>query len=189
LSAVANAPQPAPQPPAEDPRLRRVAAATLLDSSVRQGEPYAAALAAAKSFAGDAATLKPLDAFAATGVPSSRTLLRELEALLPKLAPKAEAGAAPTGLLDRLRQSASKLVRIQRTDVTAGGNSAVIARATVAAERSDLDAAKRALSELPAADRAPVQSWIEKVDARDAALAASRQFVSDTMTALSAPAR
>lgn len=188
LSAVANAPAPAPQPPAEDPALRRVAAATLLDSLVRQGEPYAAALTAAKSFAGNADQLRPLDAFASTGVPSAGALLRELEPLLPKLAPKPEA-AAPTGLLDRLQQSAAKLVRIQRTDIAASGRGAVIARAKTAVEHSDLDAAKRALMDLPAADRAPVQSWIEKVDARDAALAASRQFTSDTMTALSAPAR
>ncbi|WP_424628865.1 hypothetical protein [Bradyrhizobium sp. SYSU BS000235] len=187
LSAVANAP--APQPPTEDPALRRVAAATLLDSLVRQGEPYAAALTAAKSLASNANTLKPLEAFAATGVPSSRVLLRELEPLLPKLAPKPETAAAPTGMFDRLRQSAAKLVRIERTDVAAGGNGAVIARVAAAAGHSDLDAAKRALMEIPAADRTPVQSWIEKVDARDAALAASRQFASDTMTALSAPAR
>ena len=189
LTAVANAPQPAPQPPVEDPKLRRVAAATLLDSAVRQGEPYAAALAAAKSSSNDGNALRPLDAFAATGVPSSHALLVELRTLLPKLAAKPETVAPPTGLLDRLQQSAAKLVRIQRTDAAASGNSALVARAAVAAERSDLDAAKRALSELPAADRAPVQLWIEKVAARDAALAASRQFTSDTMTALSAPAR
>lgn len=189
LSAAANAPAPATQPPTEDPTLRRVVAATLLDSLVRQGEPYAAALTAAKSFARNADTLRPLDAFAATGVPSSRALLRELDSLLPKLASKAETATTPTGLVDRLRQGASKLVRVERTDVAASGNGAVIARATAAVEHSDPDAAKRALMELPAADRAPVQSWIQKVDARDAALAASRQFASDTMTALSAPAR
>jgi hypothetical protein len=166
-----------------------VAAATLLDSLVRQGEPYAAALTAAKSLASDAKKLKPLDAFAATGVPSSRALLRELEPLLPKLASKPETATASAGLLDRLRQSAAKLVRIQRTDIAGSGNDAAIARVAAAVEHSDLDAAKRALSELPALDRAPVQSWIEKVDARAAALAASRQFASDTMTALTAPAR
>lgn len=189
LSAVANTPPPAAQAPADDPTLRRVAAATLLDSLVRQSEPYSAALNAAKSVSSDADKLKPLDAFAATGVPSSRSLLRELEPLLPKLAPKPETDAAPTGLFDRLQQSAAKLVRIQRTDIPASGNGAVIARVKTAAEHSDLDAAKRALMELPAADRAPVQSWIEEVNARDAALAASQQFASDTMTALSVPAR
>ena len=135
------------------------------------------------------AECEALDAFAATGVPSSRALLRELEPLLPKLASKPEVGSAPAGMFDRLRQSAAKLVRIERTDVAASGNGAVVARGAAAAEHSDLDAAKRALMELPATDRAPVQSWIEKVNARDAALAASRQFASDTMTALSAPAR
>lgn len=188
LTAGAAAPQPAPQP-VEDPRLRQVAAATLLDTSVHQGEPYAAALTAAKAFAADAKTLAPLDAFAATGIPSARALGRELLALLPKLAPKPEAAAAPSGMWERLQQGASKLVRIQRTDARAGADGVVIARAAAAAQHDDVVEAKRELNSLAVADRAPVQAWIEKVNARDAALAASRQFVADTMTALSKSAR
>src|SRR3954447_6942216 len=46
--------------PADDPQLRRVVAASLLDVSVRAGEPYGAALAAAKPFAGNADALKAL---------------------------------------------------------------------------------------------------------------------------------
>jgi hypothetical protein len=42
---------------------------------------------------------------------------------------------------------------------------------------------------LPAADRAAAQSWIDKADARDAALAASRQFEADAMAALAKPAQ
>lgn len=189
LTAGVAAPQPAPQPPAEDPRLRQVAAATLLDASVHQGEPYAAALAAAKPFAADAKVLAPLDVFAATGIPTANALCRELLVLLPKLAPKPEAAVAPSGMLDRLQQGASKLVRVQRTDAPTSGDGAVIARAAAAAQRDDVNEAMRKLSSLAAADRAPVQAWIEKVKARDAALAASRRFVANTMTALSKPAR
>lgn len=187
LSAAAAAP--APQPPAEDPNVRKMAAATQLDAAVRQSEPYASALAAARSVAGNAEILKPLDAFAATGVPAASALCRELLTLLPKLAPKPDAQPAPSGMVERLQQSAAKLVRIQRVDAAAGGNAAILARVTAAAQRDDLNEAKRELTQLPAPDRAPVQLWIAKVDARDAALAASRQFASDTMTALSKPAR
>ena len=52
-----------------------VVAATLLDVSVRHGEPYAAALEAAKALAPDPAVLKPLEPFAASGVPSPSTLV------------------------------------------------------------------------------------------------------------------
>jgi hypothetical protein len=189
LGVAAAAPPPAPQPPAEDPNVRRVAAATVLDSAVRQGEPYAAALAAARSASGDSEVLKPLDGFAVTGVPAAKALSRELLALLPKLAPKSDAQPAPSGMVERLQQSAAKLVRIQRVDSAASGNAAVLARVTSAAQRDDVGEAKRELMQLQASDREPVQAWIAKVDAREAALAASRQFASDTMTALSKPAR
>lgn len=191
LTAVAAAPAaPVPQaPPAEDPRLRRVAAATALDVSVRQGEPYAPALAAARSASDNPDALKPLDPFAAAGVPSASALCRELLTLLPKLAPKPEAAAAPSGMLERLQQSALRLVRVQRIDAAASGNSAILARATSAAQRNDVEEARGELKQLAVADRAPVQGWIDKADARDAALAASRQFASETMTALSKPAR
>ena len=80
--------------PADDVPLRRVVAASVLDVSVRQGEPYAAALAAAKSLAENADALKPLDGFATTGVPSAASLSRELLTLVPKLSPAAAPDAA-----------------------------------------------------------------------------------------------
>jgi len=176
--------------PVDDAALRRVVAASLLDTSVRQSEPYAAALAAVKPLASNANQLKPLDAFAATGVPNAAALSRELLVLLPKLTPApAEAPAAGAGFMDRLQAGAARLVRLERTDVSgAGNNSSSISRVAVAARSNDVTTAKRELLTLSAADRAPVQPWLDKVDARDAALAASRQFAADAMAALSKPA-
>lgn len=188
LSAAAAA-VPAPQPPVEDPRLRRIAVATLLDSSVRQGEPYASALAAARATTDDAGVLKPLDEFAAAGLPAAHALSLELLALLPTLAAKEDAPAAPSGIVERLQQSALKLVRIQRTDGAGSSNAAIITRVKTAAQRDDVNEAKRELNALPAQDRAPAQAWIAKADAREAALAASRQFASETMTTLAKPVR
>lgn len=172
----------------DDPRLRTVAAATMLDASVRQGEPYSIALASAKALAGDASSLKPLDEFATTGLPSANALSGELLKLLPQLSAK-PAAAAPVGLVDRLQQSASKLVRVQRTDGAVDPANVAIARIKDAAQRNDVAAARRELNSLPAADRGPVQPWMDKVDAREAALNASKQFALDTMTALSKPAQ
>ncbi|KZD25697.1 COG4223 family protein [Tardiphaga robiniae] len=176
--------------PVDDTALRRVVAASLLDTSVRQGEPYAAALAAVKPLAGNANQLKPLDAFATTGVPNAVALSRELFAVLPKLAPApAEAPAAGAGFMDRLQAGAAKLVRIERTDaVGIGNNSGAVSRADAAARSNDIATAKRELLTLSPADRAVVQPWLDKVDMRDAALAASRQFAADAMAALSKPA-
>jgi hypothetical protein len=65
----------------------------------------------------------------------------------------------------------------------------VVARATAAALRNDVNEARRELMTLAPADRAAAQAWIDKADARDAALAASRQFAADAMTALAKPAQ
>jgi hypothetical protein len=44
------------------------------------------------------------------------------------------------------------------------------------------------LNTLAPADRAAAQGWIDKADARDAALAASRKFAAEAMAALNKPA-
>lgn len=174
--------------PADDPELRRAMAASMLDVSVRAGEPYAAPLAAAKPFAANPDALKPLDTFAATGVPSTNALNRELLALLPKLSPAAE--TTGSGIVDRLQAGASRLVRIERTEAVAGNDrSAIVARVTAAALRNDIVEARRELKTLAPADRAAAQAWIDKADARDAALAASRQFATEAMAALTKPAQ
>ncbi len=175
--------------PADDPALRRVVAASLLDVSVRSGEPYAAVLAAAKPFA-NADALKPLDVFASTGVPSVNVLNRELLALLPKLSPAQENSTTGSGIVDRLQAGAARLVRIERTDAVAGNDrNAIVSRVTAAAFRKDIAEARRELKTLAPADRAAAQAWIDKADARDAALAASRQFTADAMGALGKPAQ
>ena len=174
--------------PVDDLLLRRVVAAALLDVSVRHGDPYAAALATAKSLTADADALKPLDGFAASGVPSANALSRELLTLVPKLSPPVpENSTTASGLVDRLQAGAAKLVRIQRTDAVGNDRGAVVARITAAALRNDMAEARRELNTLAPADRAAAQPWLDKADARDAALAASRQFATEAMAALAQP--
>jgi hypothetical protein len=176
--------------PVDDPQLRRVVAASLLDVSVRAGEPYAAALAAARPFAANADALKPLEPFAATGLPTTNALDRELLALLPKLSPQPENSTTGSGIVDRLQAGAARLVRIERTDAVAGNDrNAIVSRVTAAAVRNDIAEARRELKTLAPADRAAAQAWIDKADARDAALAASRQFAADAMGAFTKPAQ
>ena len=172
----------------DDMALRRLVAAALLDVAVRHGDPYTATLATAKSLAQEPDVLKPLDAFADTGVPNPPALNRELLTLVPKLSPSAQDGATTgSGLVDRLQAGAAKLVRIERTDATGNDRSAIVARVTAAAVHNDFAAARHELSSLSPADRAPVQAWLDKAAARDAALAASRQFADDAMASLAKP--
>jgi len=173
--------------PADDVPLRRIVAASVLDVSVRQGEPYVAALAAAKTLGENADALKPLDGFATTGVPSAASLSRELLTLVSKLLPAQENPTGGSGIVDRLQAGAAKLVRIERTDGVGNDRGAVVARVTAAALHNDFAEARRELKTLAPADRAAAQGWLDKADARDAALAASRQFASEAMAALAKP--
>ena len=176
--------------PAGDVPLRRIVSAALLDVLVRGGDPYATALAAAKPFAASPDALKPLEGFAASGVPSAAVLSRELLTLVPKLSPAPDnAATSPAGLVDRLQAGAAKLVRIERTDTAGTDRGAVVARVTAAGLRNDVAEARRELNTLPSADRAAAQAWLDKAEARDAALATSRQFAADAMTALAKPAQ
>ncbi|KRR09022.1 COG4223 family protein, partial [Bradyrhizobium valentinum] len=177
--------------PADDLPLRRLVAGALLDVLVRIGDPYPAALAATKALAPNPDVLKPLDQFAEKGVPNAGKLSTELLALVPKLLPAAQQSTATTGtgIVERLQAGAAKLVKIERTDTAGTDRGAVVARVTAAALRNDFNEARRELKTLEPADRAAAQSWLESADARDAALAASRQFATDAMAALAKPAQ
>ena len=176
--------------PADDMPLRRLVAAALLDVLVRIGEPYPVALAATKPLAPNPDVLKPLDQFAEKGVPNANRLSSELLALVPKLQPPVQQNNATTGtgIVERLQAGAAKLVKIERTDTVGNDRGAVVSRITAAALRNDFNEARRELKTLEPDDRAAAQSWLERADARDAALAASRQFATDAMAALAKPA-
>jgi hypothetical protein len=177
-----------PAKPADDTALRRLVVASMLDISVRQGEPFTEALNAAKAVASDPQALKPLEDFAGSGVPNPANLSRELLTLVPKLEPPApENSTTGTGIVDRLKTGAAKLVRIERTDVVGNDRGAIVARVTAAALRNDVVEARRELNSLDPADRAPAQGWLAKAGERDAALAASRKFAAEAMAALAKP--
>ena len=177
--------------PADDLALRRLVSAALLDVLVRIGDPYSSALSTAKALSPNPDALKPLDQFADKGVPNAGRLSAELLALVPKLLPAAQQSTATTGtgIVERLQAGAAKLVKIERTDTVGNDRGAVVARVTAAAVRNDFNEARRQLKTLSPEDRAGAQDWLDKVDARDAALAASRQFAADAMAALAKPAQ
>ena len=172
----------------DDKPLRRIVAVTLLDRLVRQGDSYAAALAAAAPLVTQPDALKPLEHFAAAGVPSSNTLSKELLTQIAATAPVVPKPVEGAGILERLQAGAERLVRIRRTDTPAGtGRNDIVNRAAAAARSDDITPARRELMTLNNTDRAPFQSWITLVDARNAALAASRKLATDAVEALGKP--
>ena len=174
---------------ASDKPLRRAVAAALLDVAVRNGDGYALQLSAARSLAAKPHDkpddLKPLDAFASSGIPSPVALSRELVDIVPKLLPAAEAQTNGSGIVDRMQTSAKTFFSVERID---GSSAAIISRVTAAAQRGDFNEARRELKSLPEADREPAKAWLDKADERDAALAASRKFADDAMAELAKPA-
>ncbi|OJW63253.1 MAG: hypothetical protein BGO65_06895 [Afipia sp. 64-13] len=170
----------------------RLAAATWLEQAARQGAPFAEALTTAKSLSDDPAALAPLEPFAAQGVPTAKMLSRDLLALLPALAPKADArtkdapapAAASGNILDRLQHSAAGLVRVHRVDDAASERTALIARVSALAQRDDIVEARRVLMTLPEGERAGLRDWFAKLDAREAALAAAHGFAQAAMASL-----
>jgi hypothetical protein len=164
---------------------RQALSAAALRDAVTSGAPFAAELAQAKSLGGDAKALAPLAPFAASGVPAPVALAQELRALLPAML-KISGGPAPdAGFLARLQASAGKLVHVRSLDAPPGDDpSAVLARLEIEAAKADIAAALTDLGKLPAATRAPAQGWIVKAQARQAALAAVRQYAAATARAL-----
>jgi hypothetical protein len=164
-------------------RLAFVAAA--LRVTVERGDPFAQELAAARPLVPDAKTLAPLEPFAATGVPRAAVLARELSGLTGAML--ATVGTPPRegGFIDRLQQGAERLVRIRPISEAPGDDPAtVIGRADVKAAQGDISGARAEILGLPAAVRAPAQGWIERSQAREAALAAARDLADSSVAAL-----
>jgi hypothetical protein len=170
---------------ATDGAARLALSAAALRNAAVTGAPLTAELAQAKSLGADDKALAPLTPFAASGVPSAKTLAEELHALLPVLLKTSGAQAPEGGFIERLQANAGKLVRIRPVDAPPGDDaSAVLARLEIASAQADIPAALADLGKLPDATRAPAQAWIAKAQARQAALAAARQFAADTARAL-----
>jgi hypothetical protein len=169
-----------------DSAARLALSAVALRDAVVSGAPFITELQEAKSLGADEKSLAPMAPFAANGVPTVATLAQELRALIPAVQKVSGAHAPIGGFLERLEANASKLVRIRPVDAPPGDDtSAVLARVEIEAAHVAIDAALTDLGKLEAATRAPAQDWIRKAQARQAALAAARQFASETMYALS----
>jgi hypothetical protein len=171
-----------------DRSLRLVVVASTLNAAVERGAPFVAELAAARAAARDPKLLAPLEPFAKSGVPSATTLARELTALLPAVAKAAGTTSREGSILDRLKASAEKVVRIRPIDEAAGDDpAAVVRRIEMRAEQGNLNGAMAEIAKLPEAARALTKAWVAKAEARNAALEASRRFAASALAAIGKP--
>jgi hypothetical protein len=171
---------------ADDRAVRLTVAAEALRGAVERGAPYQAELTAAKSLGADQSATAPLEAFAAAGVPSAGALAHELASLTPALQQAAEPAASNSSFLGRLESNAQHLVRITPVDAPPGDDPAsVVTRIGVHAAHADIAAALADIAKLPEAAKPLAAAWVEKAQARDAAIAASRKLAADALAALS----
>jgi hypothetical protein len=168
--------------PAIDSAARLALSAASLRNAVESGAPYKLELAQVKSLGADAKALVPLEAFAASGVPSKAVLAQQLTALIPAMLKGSGAQKPPAGFLERLQANAGNLIHIRPMVAPAGDARAdVLARIEVAAAHADIGSALANLGRLAASARAPAQAWIAKAKARQVALAAVRAFAADAV--------
>jgi len=167
-----------------DRALRLALAATALNATVERGDAFAAELAAVKALGADPKLVAALEPFARSGVPTSAALARQFSELAPALRQAAEPPPRE-GVLGRLQLNAEKLVRIRRVDEAAGTDAdAILARSETKAARGDLAGAASEAGELAPNARAPAEVWIKSVQARTAAIDASRRLAADALAGL-----
>jgi hypothetical protein len=172
---------------AGDRALRTLVVAGALGAAVDRARPFITELEAAKLVAPEAKVLAPLEPFAKAGIPSIDALARELAALTPALA-KAVGSPPPAGILDRLKANAEKIGGVRPTKHAAGHHpAALVQRIEIRAAERNLAGALSEIAKLPAPARDLTKEWVAKVEARNAAVEASRRFYAAALAALGKP--
>lgn len=170
---------------ADDRAARAAVAAEALRAVVERGAPYQAELTAAKSFGADQSDITALEPFASTGVPTTAELARELSLLTPSLTKALGPAKSGGSFLGRLEDNARGLVRITPVGAPSGdAPTAVIARLNVDAERDDIAAALADTALLPQSAKTLADPWVQKVNARNAAIAGSQRIAAAALAGL-----
>jgi hypothetical protein len=168
-----------------DRPVRLVVAVSALRAALDRGEPYSAELAVVQTLSKDTDAFSALGPFAATGLPSTVALGRELLVILPVIQRAAGTPPRDGGILDRLQANAERLVRIRPVDEVPGEDvSAILSRIEVRAAHADIVGVQTELAKLPPAVRAPAFDWMAKAEGRAKAIEASRRLAAAAAAAL-----
>jgi hypothetical protein len=171
---------------ADDRAARAAVAAEALRAVVERGAPYPAELAAVKALGADQNAVTALEPFAAAGLPSTTELAHELSQLTPALLQASGAASSGGSFIQRLESSAKSLVRVTPIDAPPSNEPlAIVAKLNADAERADIADAVAEIARLPQSAQTVAEPWVQKVNARNAAIAASRRIAADALTALS----
>jgi hypothetical protein len=155
--------------------VRHAVIAMALDAAAQRGAPYGRELAALDPQIAGAPAIAALKPFAQTGIPTTSALSNEIAALVPEaLAAVATPEPPEGGFLDRLQANAERLVRVRPIAQQRGAEPSAILRSVETKTRQgDVAGALAEAGRLPPAVRAPLEPWIQRAQARNAALAAA----------------
>jgi hypothetical protein len=172
-----------------DQAVRLTVAAQALQAALERGAPYQAELKAVQALGAAPGTTAPLEPFAATGLPRADALAHDLAALLPALRQAADTTPADATYFEKLKANVQNLVQITPVDAPPGNDpTAVITRIAIDANRADIAAALREIAALPDRAKPIAADWAKAAQAREAAIAASRNITAGAVAALSQPA-
>jgi hypothetical protein len=166
-----------------------VVAASLLHT-VESGGKFAGEVAALEKLGVPRAALEPLHAIPDFTVASERHLSKQFAALAPKIiaSESAKAEGPEETFLDRLTRHAKGLVHVHRVgDGEAGGVEGIVGQIENALAASDLEAAYKAWTGLPAPAANVSEEWAAEVKARLDALNAAKSIEADALAALGKP--
>jgi hypothetical protein len=171
--------------PTADRAARGAVASAALRAAVERGAPFTAELAAVKSFGADRGAVAELEPFAANGIPSASDLARELSQLTNSLRQASGSKPGAASFLGRLEDHARNLVHVTPVNAPPGNEpAAVIGRLDADAQHADIAAALADVARLPPAASTIVEPWVQKVNARNAAIAASRRIAAGALATL-----
>lgn len=114
------------------------------------------------------AALDRLTPYAESGVLSTATLSQEFKSLASDIA-LAKIRGEDASVSDRARDRLNELVKIRKTDETAAGNAAAVARAQAALDRGDVKTAMQELQALDPAAQQVAAPWMQQAQGRVAA--------------------
>ncbi|HET6378234.1 MAG TPA: hypothetical protein VFG05_08005 [Methylocella sp.] len=166
-----------------------VVAASLLHT-VESGGKFAGEVAALEKLGVPRAALEPLHGIPNLTVASERHLSKQFAALAPKIiaSESAKAEGPEETFLDRLTRHAKGLVHVHRVgDGEAGGVEGIVGQIENALAASDLEAAYKAWTGLPAPAANVSEEWAAAVKARLDALNAAKSIEADALAALGKP--
>lgn len=161
--------------PREDIKVARAIAAASLKAAIDRGGSFMAELEAFASVDGsngqdgaaESAAVEQLRTYAASGVPSRSNLLASFPAAADAMIDAANGGNSDAGLVDRLLNSATSLVKIRPIgDVSGDSVQAIVARMESRLANGDLQGALNEWKTLPEKARSASAGFSKNLEAR-----------------------